>query len=466
MIQEHPWFGVGPGAFPVALLHYQELPYVSGENPHNLYVEIAAEYGIAAGVLVSVGVLVFLARATAATRQLSAADPVRGRRTALLAALVAFGVHSATDLDWSYPAVSLLCAVILGLVSSGLPERPAWRTRQPARWRAAVLIVLACASIVALTRYYGATFVAWGRDALSAGNVGEAAQYLRYARALNPTSFSAHAWLARTELRTGNPAGALETAQRTIRIAPADPNTHALAGEMALAAGRWRQAHLHFQSAVERGPASHLWFHGALLDAAAAMKDPTEAKRVYARAGSVFTDDRVLGGEARCLAPGDRYLLARMSRVFADLARRHGMSAEYKAAEARAGVLAQPDLRGICGRGGQPGQTSPEAVVASYWRAVSDAGWAAGERYLLPARRRGGNEASPPEAARSEGGRFRLAWVYSLSGGERRAAVVHQTAAENGSPDGDACARAVAMFTPEGWYLEDAPRRDRVPCRP
>jgi O-antigen ligase len=51
MIRDHPWLGVGPGAFPVALLPYQQIPYVGGENPHNLYAEVAAEYGLPVAVL-------------------------------------------------------------------------------------------------------------------------------------------------------------------------------------------------------------------------------------------------------------------------------------------------------------------------------------------------------------------------------------------------------------------------------
>jgi hypothetical protein len=34
--------GRGTRAFPVALMQYQRIPYVSGENPHNLYLELAS----------------------------------------------------------------------------------------------------------------------------------------------------------------------------------------------------------------------------------------------------------------------------------------------------------------------------------------------------------------------------------------------------------------------------------------
>jgi O-antigen ligase len=467
MIRDHPWFGVGPGAFPVALLHYQRFPYVSGENPHNLYLEVAAEYGLTAGLLVSVGLLVFLTRAVCSLRRLPTAHPTRGRRAPLIAALMAFGVHSGMDLDWSFPAVGLLAAIILGLVSAALPSRASRKSPRLPLWRAAVLLILAVASITALTRFYSATFVAWGREALLAGNTGEAAHYLRQARTLNPTRYSAHAWLARAQRQANDPAGALDTAERAIRIAPADPNTHGLAGEMALVAGAWQRARVHFQSAVDRGPVAHLWFHAGLLDATVAAQDSAEALRVYARAVSAFTEERVLGSEARCLVPGDRYLLARMSRVVADLSELGGASAEHKAALARAGGLAQPDPRGICADGGRPGQTSPEAVVASFWRSVGEGGWSAGDTYLLGDRRRVNNTGLPLEVSQPGSVRgIRLAWIYSLSGEARRATVVHHLEREGGSHEDGRCARAVASFTREGWFLEQAPRLDRRPCRP
>ena len=62
MIWDHPWLGVGPGAFPVALTHYQTLPYTGGENPHNLYLEIAAEYGLAFAILAGLAFLFCLVR--------------------------------------------------------------------------------------------------------------------------------------------------------------------------------------------------------------------------------------------------------------------------------------------------------------------------------------------------------------------------------------------------------------------
>ena len=465
MIRDHPWLGVGPGAFPVALLHYQRIPYVGGENPHNLYAEVAAEYGLPLAVLGLAGLLICLVRAAGTVHRLPLADPVRNRRAALLAAVVAFAVHSATDLDWSYPAVALLAAGLLGLLAASAPLRPPRDARHAALWRRAMLLALIIAAGLALTRYYSGALVSWGRDAMAAGSSLTAERYLERARLLNPLSAAALYWLAWAKRQAGDLAGATAAAERAVRIAPEDPNTSALAGEMALTAGRWETAIGHFQRAVDRAPAAHLRFHAGLLDAAAAGGKPAVAAHAYARATSLFTDERVLGSEARCLAPADRYLLARMSRLIVRVALADAAEVERTAALARAERLAQPDPRGICATGGRTGQTSPETAVASFWRAWSDGGRPAAERYLVSERRANAPDRPLPE--RSQGGRIRVAWIYSLSGGPSQATVVYQVERLGGDVEpGGRCARADTRLTSDGWFLVDFPVLDKGPCRP
>ena len=466
MIRDHPWLGVGPGAFPVALLHYQQIPYVGGENPHNLYAEVAAEYGLPVAVLVVLGLLICLARAARVAQRLPLGHPVRSRRAALLAAFVAFAVHSGTDLDWSYPAVALLAAVILGLLLVDFPTQLPQAVRHASLWRAAMLLMLVIVPVLALTRYYSGTMVSWGREAMAAGSAATAVRYLDRARQFNPLSYSALYWLAWAQRQAGDLAGATETTERAVRIAPEDPNTDALAGEMALAVGRWETAMAHFQRAVDRAPAAHLRFHNGLLDAAAAAGKTAEAAHAYARAISLFTDERVVGSEARCLAPADRYLLARMSRLFARLSPANTVEVDRAAALARAERLAQPDPRGICATGGRPGQTSPEAAVVSFWHAWSEGGRPAAERYLLSERRRQAPKQTPAEF--SEGSRFRrirVAWIYSLSGGPSQATVVYQVDREDPGEPRNRCARTDIRFTTDGWFLVDLPILDSGPCR-
>ena len=197
MIRDHPWVGVGPGAFPVALTHYQQIPYTSGENPHNLYLEIAAEYGLAVAILAGLALLICLVRAAMAGHRLPLAHAARTRRMVLVAALAAFAVHNGMDLDWSFPAIALTSVVLLGLTVAGSrhpsTERPR-RRMSPIR-TGAVLLALAIVAGVAAARYGSAVLVTQGRTELAAGHVADAEKNLVRARWLNPLSFSAHYWL-------------------------------------------------------------------------------------------------------------------------------------------------------------------------------------------------------------------------------------------------------------------------------
>jgi len=280
-------------------------------------------------------------------------------------------------------------------------------------------------------------------------------------------SSSALYWLAWAKRQVGDLAGATETADRAVRIAPEDPNTSALAGEIALTAGRWEIAIAHFQRAVDRAPAAHLRFHAGLLDAAAAGGKAATAAHAYARTASLFTDERVMGSEARCLAPADRYLLARMSRLVARLSPTDAGALDRGAAVARAERLAQPDPRGICATGGRAGQTSPEAAVVSFWRAWGDGGRAAAERYLLSRRRQTAPDEIPGAFSESsQTGQVRAAWIFSLSGGPSQATVVYQVERADGNEPGGRCARTDTRFTPDGWFLMGLPVLDKGPCRP
>jgi len=66
--------------------------------------------------------ILFLGRAALGARRLLQGDPARDRQAALAGAVTAFAVHSAIDLDWSFPAIALIAATILGIVSARLPS--------------------------------------------------------------------------------------------------------------------------------------------------------------------------------------------------------------------------------------------------------------------------------------------------------------------------------------------------------
>lgn len=467
MARDNPWWGVGPGAFPVALTRYQRIPYVSGENPHNLYLELAAEYGLPAAILAVLVLGGFLGRAGAATRRAPERDPAR-RLAVLVATLVAFAIHSLVDLDWSYPAIAVTVATILGLASAHLRGTRSREHRARPLWRGTLLLLLLVAALLSVGRYYASTLVTWARVALETREVATAQGYLTWALRLNPVSFPAHRWMAWARLFSGDPHGAAEVADRAIRIAPSDPNTHALAGEIAAASSRWNAAEDRFRASVDRAPYTQLRFHAGLVESAANAGRGAEARFRYEQAAAIFTEERVLDAEARCLMPGDRYLLARMSRIAArSYGEANDPSRQQKLMD-RARLLAQPDPRGICATRGRPGQTSPEAAMESFWRALADGGWFLAAQFLAPELRasRPGDDWSLWQRA-DRPRRARMVWVAALQGGETQASLRFEIELEI-APDRaiSRCARADLRLIQDNWFVERLPVMEPTPCQP
>ncbi|MFB3817299.1 MAG: O-antigen ligase family protein, partial [Candidatus Methylomirabilales bacterium] len=284
LVRRHPWTGVGPGAFPVALKQVQAVPYVSGENPHNLYLELAAEYGLPAGMLALGLLAAFLLRLGAVLRTAHAGKTGRRRLALLMATLTAMAVHAGIDMLSGFPAIPLAAATLGGLAASraGLVARG--RTPPSPAWRGTLLLVLLGLAAVSLARFAAASLVEEGRALLAEGRVAEAAAPLRRALRVNPLSFPAHRWLSRALVAQGAAAEAVELGDRAVRLAPSDPDSLALAGENAAAAGRWDLALARFRAAAELAPAARLSYYAGLMEAALRSGRDAEARWWYERA--------------------------------------------------------------------------------------------------------------------------------------------------------------------------------------
>ena len=468
MVQDHPWWGVGPGAFPVALTHYQRLPYVSGENPHNLYLELAAEYGLPAGILAVLALGGLFVRLGDLIKRAEPGHLVRGRQAALLATLTAFSVHSLVDLDWSFPCIALTAATMFGLAASPLEGARRARPAHSGIWRVTFIVALAAAGLISLTRYYAATLVTWGHDALIAEETTAAQRHLQWALRLNPVSFPAHQWMAWASLRSGNSEGAMAVADRASRIAPLDPNSQFLAGEIAASVGQWRDAAARFRTAAEWAPSAQFRFHASLIEATVYGGNAAEAQLQYERATRIFTPERVVAEDGRCLAPGDRYLLARVSRVVARSHAEAGDSNRSEALLARAARLAQPDRRGICITRGRPGQTSPEAAMESFWRALGEGGWSRAAPFLTPGSR--GRQDQIAGEQWGTGGNLppmRVAWIARLTGGEFAARLRFELQTEDASGNQIArCAFGDTRLVGANWFVDRLPSVENRPCQP
>lgn len=446
LVREQPWTGVGPGAFPVALKHVQALPYISGENPHNLYLEIAAEYGLPAAMLAVLLLATLLLRLAVVLRGAHTPGPGRRRLAVLTATLAGLAAHGGMETFTAFPVIPLAAATLGGLSVARAGLFRAQRRRSPRAWRTWLLLPLLLLGVVALARFFAAAEVELGRLALAEGRGAEAAADLQRALLLNPVGFGAHRWLARALLAQGRTAEAVRVAERALGIAPRDPDTQELAGETFASAGAWEAAALRYRAALDLAPATRLRYYSGLLEAMTRTGRPAEARWWFERATRIFTPER-LAAEGRCLEPGDRYLLARMARLAARLYAEAGYSAQHARADSLARALHEPEPRGICAAAGRPGQTSPETAVVTFWRTLSVSGWGEARRLLLP------GALHDAEVPRPRG---EVTWIASLSGDERRVTLRYGAVLDVPTPE-ERCLSTSLLFTPGGWFLEHLP---------
>jgi hypothetical protein len=128
----------------------------------------------------------------------------------------------------------------------------------------------------------------------------------------------------------------------------------------------------------------------------------------------------------------------------------------------RARILAGPDP-GDLRQSGSSGQTSPEAAMESFYRALAEGGWADAERYLTPRLRasRPGDALvleRPPQA--------RLAWVAALQGDERQANLRFELTIKV-PPDRrmSRCAQSSLRLIGQDWFVDRLPNVESEPCR-
>jgi hypothetical protein len=118
MFVHHPLRGEGSGSFRVEWLRRRTVPEAA-QDAHSLYIETAAELGLA-GVA---ALVLFLGGAAAAARRAYLLEP--SLTAGWIAAASVWLVHAGLDWDWEMPAVSLTAIVLTGALIS--------RSEQPAR---------------------------------------------------------------------------------------------------------------------------------------------------------------------------------------------------------------------------------------------------------------------------------------------------------------------------------------------
>jgi O-antigen ligase len=375
MIRDHLLLGTGPGTFPLVLGRYQQVPYVTGRYAHNAWLELAAETGIPFALLVLAGFGLSLRQAL---RTLRVAGPERPLLLGITAALLASAAHALLDLDWSLPAVALPVCLLLGALWAAA-RGGSWTVegspRVPARiLQGAAAVIALAAFLLGATRSFAVSLHLEGRAAFAQGALEEAEGAFRAARRLNPAWYAPRYWLAEVAVRRGRPQEAVAEAAAAARLNPVDGGAAFHLGRTLWAAGRLEEAEASLRRAVVLDPASGPNLYGTLGDFFVATGRSAEALRWYRRAAEVFPPFLVRTPEARCLAPGDRYILGHILGRMAALLERDGQMAEAEVAAREAAALQAPAAEGICSGFAAPGQGSPEATLLSYWAARAQGG--------------------------------------------------------------------------------------------
>jgi O-antigen ligase len=166
MWRDHPWWGVGPGHYDFRFREYR--PEGFQQRPlhaHNDYVELLADWGLAGGVIVLVGVGIFLVGLKQSwphvRRQENDFGTGMSSRYAFflgaVCGLFALAVHSVVDFSLHITADALTGIVVLGLAASNLrfATKRYWvRARLPVQ-------VGFSAALAGLILYFGVQF--WHR---------------------------------------------------------------------------------------------------------------------------------------------------------------------------------------------------------------------------------------------------------------------------------------------------------------
>ncbi len=381
IIRDHPWTGTGIGTFPIAIKLYQRAPYIAGLYAHNHYLQTAAEMGLPglAGLLLFLGFL--FRRGWKIIMSLDRRSLERSLAAALTAGLLSSSLHATVDFGWSYPAVALVFGVEAAILFSLAPQAlTVAELSVPARSdpRALRLILLSLCLVMAVlagTRYYAELLRNGGKLALDIGDRERAVAALRWSSRLNPLFYSPRQLLASAYAAQGDMARSQREAEAAFRLDPFDGDAYHELARIHWRAGEHAKAESEFLSAVRLQPYTRPIFYYDLAEFSLAMGKSGKAEAWLTRGTEIFKPEIVTSGDNRCLAPGDRYVLARMYWKLAEIGRSEGRVSDGKRAEEVAWRLAKPATDEICFRETEGRLISPESTIVAYWESRSQRDW-------------------------------------------------------------------------------------------
>ncbi len=381
IIKDHPLTGTGIGTFPIAIKRYQRAPYITGLYAHSHYLQTAAEMGLP-GLLVLLLFLGFLfRRGWRIIVSLESRSLERSLAVGLTAGLASSSLHAAVDLGWSYPAVVLgfgvQAAVLFSLVppslivaERSLPWPVGMNILRP-------ILLSLCLFMAALggTRYYSELLRNKGNLALEVGERDRAVRAFHWSSRLNPLFYSPRRLLASAYASQGDMSSSQREAEAAFRLNQFDGDAYHALGRTHWLARSYEEAGAAFLAAVRLQPYSRLAFYYDLGELYLAMGKPTEAQAWLRRGIEIFRPEIVTSRLNRCLAPGDRYTLAKMYWRMAEISRSDGRASVAEQEKEVASRLAKPALEEICFREMKGPLLSPESTIVAYWRSRSRKDW-------------------------------------------------------------------------------------------
>ena len=243
MLQDHPWLGIGRGAFAQAFTRWTSVGDVAYSHVENSYLQTVVDWGVPGGVALSlVGALAVLARVR------------RWQQTPLeagaLGALASLAVHELADFSLELPVVAMVAIVLLAILGSPqlIDAKPSLAR---ARWiRGGLLVAAAAVCVIAATPL--------GRTArASAGTIegGPAERLALAAEAveLHPADYLLIGRAAQALMELGDPRAA-GLVNRALFLNPNHSGLHVLAATVLIRAQRPEQAQTELALAVHFAP--------------------------------------------------------------------------------------------------------------------------------------------------------------------------------------------------------------------
>ncbi len=215
MAADHPWIGVGPGGYGERYPGYRMAGDNESMHVHNLPMELAAEFGIPAGSMLTVLFFVLFMAPLAGERHRRSTSPTW--RSGAAIGLAAFAIHNLADYTAYMPSLLWMAALLLGTLIGTEDKKQGHR---PQGLETASLAVVVLAAVV----------TALGGLASNARLDALAAE-------------------ARSE-----PVPALEFAERAVALAPWDPDSRLLKVRLHLAGGSFPEAVAEADAVIRLAP--------------------------------------------------------------------------------------------------------------------------------------------------------------------------------------------------------------------